>query len=383
MGKPRVLTVVDNLTITTEPGTVHAVTAVRGIASAASITVSGVIRDSLNAPITDSARTVTIAILNDPQTSGAAATLSGTASVQSNAADGTYSFTGLSLNKENTTTFTFRVTCETKTKDTAAFCVYHPVFNTAPYTSADYLMSLCDINTVDPTGVRTLTITGGNVSRKHDPLNHAIYKNQATSGEQCPEPAWNAACAFGADDGYDEAVAALVTVVGTQRDTFSVTIVADAVDRTAASGTYVDLRVNDTGTVNASLYCYSVTGGLASFYCVDYRDGNPHIAENTALDAIAENTPFFGMFVSPRNAALKAIVGANTATGDTGANVQTSALVDKFCVGMRSLSGSPAYIGALDTTNPRMFAEFYHNGDQSANAVAWRSALGTALGLSL
>ena len=377
--------VVDNLTVTTEPGAVHAVTAVRGVASAAAITVSGVVRDASNNPITDSARTVTIAIQTDPQTSGAAATLGGTTSVSSSTVDGTYTFSNLTINKENASGMVLRVTCETKTKDTTTFCIYHPVFDTAPFTDSNYKSGLSLINTVDPTGARCLDVSGGAVNRVYDPLDHTRYIHQSTSSEQCPEPAWNAACAFGSDDGYDEASANFAAVGATAKDTYTISCVADAIDCTGDNTGYIFqykvVAISAEQSLHATDYLISGT----HFRANDSRILINRPADNSALEAIAENTPFFGMGVAPINANMKSIVGSDTTaeTTSTVDNAQTATGTHGAGVGMRINVGSPLYYGARDTADPRIFLILYHDSDESANASSWRSALGTALGVSL
>ena len=369
---------VDHLTITAQPSTVHAVTGVRGLARDAAFTFTVEARDSSNVlTLAADGLSCVFSIQVDPQTSGAAATLGGTVSVTF--ANGIATSTNLTINKENTTTVQLRAARGAITVDCTAFCVYHPVFDTAPYADADRKFGASCLNTVGPNGLRTCVpsdTTPTLVETFNDPLSTTISWTQATDDNCVTLPAWNAACVFGANDFYlgdTEAVAAC-NYAG---DTVYMLSVADIVDRGSTSPAFIlEMRTGANGFWFGFLQDGSANETLGNN---DARAGVN--AQGWYDHNIAEGTPAYCAVLMPRNSVSTLRVGANTGAGtDTSSDAAKPTNMTE-CTLCGRVGGS-LHFGA-DASNPNLWSVDVYSASKESSATAWRSALGTALGLSL
>ena len=355
----------------------HSVTGVRGKARDATFTIECEALDGLGSRITGAVPNATISIQTDPQTSGAAATLSGTLTVS--AVDGVWTFSGLSINKENASTMVLRVTCGATTDDTSAFCIYHPVFDTAPAIDSNMRFMLSLMNTVGPHGAQTLRASGSNVDRIYCAFDTTRYIDSPAGTNNPPMPAWNAPIAFGSDDFFRDESAAMLTAVNDGTNDMSAIAVCDTVD-TSGDSSGVLLEISDSGQYRFGIYFSDYLTGPIMFRTNDYRSGGL-VKEALEDHGIAENTAVFAMGVAPRNAALVSYLKDQSTSGDTCDNIARRTDADTVTVGGRDTGA--LFLGARDTTNPRIWLIALYNANEGGNVTAWRSALGTALGLSL
>ena len=363
---------VTNIVFSTQPSTVHSITGVRGIARDAATTTVITARDASNNTVTGlNVGGPTLTLLVDPQTSGAAATLGGTLTPLW--VNGVATITNLTIDKENTTTVQVRATYNSLTADSTAFCVYHPVCATAPYTDTDRKYGALLINTVGPNGLRTCVANGSLVGSFNDPMSTTISWAQTTDSLEVTMPAWNAAPTFDTDDLYDgdaEAVAA----ANWAGDDVYFNAVCDIVQNTSATPSFVHEILGN--------------GHWFAFMLVTNENWSSNDGRNGAANyghinhGVAEGTPSYLATLHDRATATTQRVGAATATGpDTSPDATKSVVITANTIAGR-VGVTTLNLGE-DGSAPNLWLFNVYGASKESSATAWRSALGTALGLSL
>ena len=181
---------------------------------------------------------------------------------------------------------------------------------------------------------------------------------------------------FGTDDFYTGDAEA-VTASNYAGDTVYMLSVADIVDRGSTSPAFIlETRTGANGFWFGFLQDGSANETLGNN---DARAGVN--AQGWYDHNIAEGTPAYCAVLMPRNSVSTLRVGANTGAG-TGTSSDSAKPTNMDECTLCGRVGGSLYFGA-DASSPNLWSIDVYSASKESSATAWRSALGTALGLSL
>lgn len=370
---------VDHLTITVQPSSVHAITGVRGIASGAAFTYTVEARDA-GGVITTAADGLSCVFAVTPGSAasppGTAPSLTGTTTVSF--ANGVATSTDLVIatGMEYPLGIQLRATRGAFTVDCTAFCVYHPLGATAPSLDTDRAYGAWFINTIGPNGLRTCVADGSLVGSFNDPLSATISWSQTVDANEVTMPAWNASCVFDVD-AYYEGNAAAVTACNFAGSAIYMVSVCDIVQNGAALPSFI----HEIGNVASDGFWFGFAlESAAERLAANCNVGGNHTAYYT--HGIAEGTPAYLALLGTRNANGTLRAGGNTATGPAWPDQGKPTGMTVNTIACRAAGASNLFLGA-DGSNPNLFTLDVYSTSKESSATAWKSALGTALGLSL